>query len=124
VRRRDFITLLGGSAAAWPLVVRAQQREKVWRVGFLAGGSRPANLATSTYGSFLRGMREIGLMEGKDFSMEWRFAEGRFEHFPDLAAELVRQNVDVIVLGTGRPYRQRSARPKPFPSSWQPRSTP
>ena len=100
IGRRQFITLLGG-AAAWPIAARAQQRAKVWRVGFLAGGSRPAVLATSIYGGFLRGMREIGLVEGKDFSMEWRFAEGRFELLPDLAAELVRQNVDVIVLGTG-----------------------
>jgi putative ABC transport system substrate-binding protein len=114
-RRREFITLLVG-AAAWPLAARAQQREKVWRVGFLAGGSRPGNLATSTYGSFLRGMREIGLMEGKDFSMEWRFAEGRFELFPDLAAELVRQNVDVIVLGTGAavPAAQRATQTIPI----------
>jgi putative ABC transport system substrate-binding protein len=61
LRRRDFIMLLGG-AAAWPLAARAQQRPKVWRVGFLAGGSRPAVLATSIYGGFLRGMREIGLV--------------------------------------------------------------
>src|SRR5262249_35364914 len=101
MKRREFITLLGGAALAWPLAARAQQGAKVWRVGFLAGGSRPAVLATSIYGGFLRGMREIGLVEGKDFSMEWRFAEGRFELLPDLAAELVRQNVDVIVLGTG-----------------------
>src|SRR5215831_2786825 len=93
MKRREFITLLGGAAVARPLAARAQQRAKVWRVGFLAGGSRPAVLATSIYGGFLRGMREIGLVEGKDFSMEWRFAEGRFE--------LLRQNVDVIVLGTG-----------------------
>ena len=102
MKRREFITLLvGAAAAAWPRAARAQQGAKVWRVGFLAGGSRPAVLATSIYGGFLRGMREIGLVEGKDFSMEWRFAEGRFELLPDLAAELVRQNVDVIVLGTG-----------------------
>ena len=101
MRRRTFITLLGGAVVARPLAARAQQAAKVWRVGFLAGGSRPAVLATSIYGGFLRGMREIGLVEGKDFSMEWRFAEGRFELLPDLAAELVRQNVDVIVLGTG-----------------------
>jgi putative ABC transport system substrate-binding protein len=101
MNRREFIALIGGTAAAWPLAARAQQRAKVWRVGFLAGASRPAVLATSIYGGFLRGMREIGLVEGKDFSMEWRFAEGRFELLPELAAELVRQNVDVIVLGTG-----------------------
>jgi putative ABC transport system substrate-binding protein len=101
MRRRKFIALLGSSVVAWPLAAPAQQRAKVWRIGFLAGGSRPAALGASVYGGFLRGMREIGLVEGKDFIMEWRFAEGRYELFPELAAELVRQNVDVIVTGTG-----------------------
>jgi len=101
MRRRDFIKVVAASASFWPLAAHPQQGAKVWRVGFLAGASRPAVLATSLYGGFLQGMREIGLVEGKDFAVEWRFAEGRFELFPDLVAELVRQNVDVIVLGTG-----------------------
>jgi ABC-type uncharacterized transport system substrate-binding protein len=100
MRRREFITLLGG-AAAWPIAARAQQGGKVWRVGLLAGGSRPVALASSSYAGFARGMREFGYVEGKDFIIEWRFAEGRYELFPELAAELVRAKVDVIVLGTG-----------------------
>jgi putative ABC transport system substrate-binding protein len=59
-------------------------------VGFLAGGARPALLASSAYEGFLRGMREAGYVEGKDFVMEWRSAEGRFDLFPALAAELVQ----------------------------------
>jgi putative tryptophan/tyrosine transport system substrate-binding protein len=100
MKRREFITLLGGAAASWPLAARAQQARKVWRIGFLAGGTRPMQLESSVYAGFLRGMRELGYVEGRDFVMEWRFAEGRFELFPELAAELVRSNVDVIVLGS------------------------
>jgi len=74
--RRQFITLLG-SAAAWPLAGRAQQARKVWRIGFLAGGTRPVQLESSVYAGFLRGMREFGYVERQDFVMEWRFAEGR-----------------------------------------------
>jgi putative ABC transport system substrate-binding protein len=80
MRRREFITLVGGSMAAWPLAARAQQMDKVWRVGFLGGGSRPAQLL-GPYGAFLRGMRELSYVEGKDFVIEWRFAEGRNELF-------------------------------------------
>jgi putative tryptophan/tyrosine transport system substrate-binding protein len=100
MKRREFITLLGGAAAAWPLAARAQQPGRVWRIGFLAGGSRPIGLESTSYGAFSRGMRELGYVEGKDFIIEWRFAEGRYDLFPELAAELVRLNVDVIVLGT------------------------
>jgi putative tryptophan/tyrosine transport system substrate-binding protein len=98
--RREFITLLGGAAASWPLAARAQQARKVWRIGFLAGATRPVQLGSSAYAGFLRGMRELGHVEGRDFVMEWRFAEGRPELYSELAAELLRLNVDVIVLGT------------------------
>src|SRR6266516_7948719 len=100
MRRRDFISFIGSAAATWPLTARAQQPGQVWRIGFLAGGSRPISSDFNPYGGFLRGMRELGYNEGKDFVMEWRFAEGRFELFPDLATELVRLKVDAIVLGT------------------------
>jgi putative ABC transport system substrate-binding protein len=111
MRRRAFITLLGG-AAAWPLAARAQQRGKVWRIGFLGGGLRPVSLESSFHHNFVRGMRELGYIEGKDFIVEWRFAESRFELFPALAAELVRLNVDVIVAGAPaavRPAQQATA---------------
>ena len=98
MRRREFITLVGG-ATAWPFAARAQQSGKVWRIGFLAGGARPANMEGSVYSGFLRGMRELGYTENRDFIVEWRFAEGRFELFPTLAEELARSHVDVIVVG-------------------------
>ena len=100
MKRREFITLIGGAAAAWPMAARSQQAARVWRIGFVGGGPRPPALGSSVYASFLRGMQEIGYTEGKDFLVEWRFAEGRFQLFPDLLAELVRAKVDVIVLGT------------------------
>src|SRR5262245_22692237 len=78
VRRREFVTLVA-SAMTWPLAARAQQPGRIWRIGFLAGGTRPTNLEGTTYGEFLRGMRELGYAENKDFIVEWRFAEGRLE---------------------------------------------
>src|SRR5207253_712516 len=110
--RRDFLTLLGGAAAAWPVPARAQQAGKVWRVAFLAAGSRPVSIESSQYGGFPQGMRELGHVEGKDFVIEWRFAEARPELFPGLAAELVRAQVDIVVVGNAaavRPIQQASS---------------
>jgi putative ABC transport system substrate-binding protein len=104
MKRREFITLIGG-AAALPVTARAQRSGKVWRIGCLNGGSRPVSLESSPYGGFLQGMRQFGWVEERDFIIEWRFAEGRFELFPALAAELVRLKVDVIVLGAAAAVR-------------------
>jgi putative tryptophan/tyrosine transport system substrate-binding protein len=100
VRRRQFITLLGGTAAAWPLATRAQQPERVRRVGFLLGAIPPAQFGLGDLGGFAQGMRELGYVEGRDFVIEWRSAEGRYERLYDLAAELARLKVDVILLGS------------------------
>jgi putative tryptophan/tyrosine transport system substrate-binding protein len=95
--RREFITFLGG-AAAWPLAARAQQQTaKVWRIGFLSAVSRSA--ASGSYAAFVQGMREVGHVEGKDFVIEWRSVEGKYERFPEIAAELVRLKVDVFITG-------------------------
>ena len=94
MRRREFITLLGG-AAAWSLPARAQQAGKVWRIGFLFA-STPASYPDNHEG-FRQGMRALGYIEGADFIMEPRYAGGQYERLPDLAAELVRQKVDVII---------------------------
>ena len=61
MRRREFIATFGGAVSVWPITARAQQSGKVWRIGFLAGGARPANMEGSVYSGFLRGMRELGL---------------------------------------------------------------
>jgi putative ABC transport system substrate-binding protein len=103
VRRREFITLVGGAAVAWPLAARAQQAGKVRRIGFIAGGSRA--LSFNIVAAFPQGMRELGYVEGKDFIMEWRFAEGSYERIPGFAAELVQSRVDIFVVGTGAGIR-------------------
>jgi ABC-type uncharacterized transport system substrate-binding protein len=95
MRRREFITLLGGAAAAWPLAARAQQSTKVYRIGFvsmLSADSLPQRLE-----AFRAGLREFGYQEGRNIVIEYRWAEGQYERLPALFAEVVRLNVDVIV---------------------------
>ena len=75
----------------------AQQAKKVWRIGFLAATSPSVEAARIE--AFRQGLRELGYVEGKNIVIEWRWAEGKFDRLPDLAAELVRLNVDVIVTG-------------------------
>src|SRR5262249_26301035 len=65
MKRRAFLTLIGGAAAAWPLAARAQQAGKGWRIGYVAGVSRSA--ASGSYAAFVQGMRELGYVEGKEF---------------------------------------------------------
>src|SRR6266436_5719263 len=96
VKRRDFITRLGGVAVAWPLAARAQQAGKVYRVGFL-GGADPTGYATQIQALRL-GLRDHGYVEGKNTTIEYRWAEGKYERLPALATELVRDlKVDVII---------------------------
>jgi putative ABC transport system substrate-binding protein len=96
VNRRDFITLLGGAAAAWPLAAGAQQAAaRLPRIGFL--GNSTAELETNLVGPFRDGLRALGYEEGGNIAIEYRWAEGKYERFPALIAELVASNVDVIV---------------------------
>jgi ABC-type uncharacterized transport system substrate-binding protein len=96
MRRRKFITLLGGAAVCWPLAARAQQpAAKVPRIGFL--GNSTAELEANLVGSFRDGLRALGYEEGRNIVIEYRWAEGKYERFPALIAELVASNVDVIV---------------------------
>ena len=94
MRRREFFTLLGG-AATWPLAARAQQLGKVPTIGFL-GSTTPAAQSELT-AAFIQRLRELGWVEGRTVAFEYRWAEGRSERFAELAAELVRLKVDVIV---------------------------
>jgi putative tryptophan/tyrosine transport system substrate-binding protein len=94
MRRREFISLLGG-AAAWPLGARAQQPAKVYRIGFL--GNSTAVLEADLVGPFREGLRDLGYVEGQNILMEYRWAEGEYERFPALTAELIALRVDVIV---------------------------
>jgi putative ABC transport system substrate-binding protein len=94
VRRRAFISLLGG-AAAWPLAARAQHPGKIPRVGFM--GNSTAALEANLVGPFREGLRELGYHEGRNIVIEYRWADGKYERFPTLVAELLAVPVDVIV---------------------------
>jgi putative ABC transport system substrate-binding protein len=93
VRRREFITLLGG-AASWPLAARAQQSGRLPTIGFLGATTPTALLQWST--AFVQRLRELGWIEGRNVAIEYRWAEGRAERFTDIAAEFARLKVDVI----------------------------
>jgi putative ABC transport system substrate-binding protein len=96
MRRREFITLLcGTAAAARPIATRAQQSSKIARVGFL-GATTAANIA-SRLEAFRSGLRRLGYVEGKNMLIDFRWAEGKYDQLPVLAAELVGLNVDVLV---------------------------
>ena len=95
LHRREFITLLGGAAAAWPLAARAQRAGNVWRIGMLDTTSAALNAANVD--AFREGLRQLGYIEGQNIVIEYRSADGRIERFPELAAEIVSRKVDVIV---------------------------
>jgi putative tryptophan/tyrosine transport system substrate-binding protein len=96
MRRREFITLLGGVAIAWPLATpysaTAQSGRKVWRIGYLSGRYGPSELSES----FVQGLRELGYVEGQNLVVEYRVAMGKNERLAELAADLVRAGVDLI----------------------------
>ena len=95
MRRREFITLLGGAAAAWPLAARAQQPAKLPTIGYL--GREHASAQSQWVAAFVQRLRELGWIEGRNVAIEYRWAEGRDERFAEIAAEFVRLKVDVIV---------------------------
>ena len=108
MRRREFMTLLGGATVGWPLAVRAQQTGRTVRVGMLETVStalKPNDLA-----AFQQGLRSLGYIEGQNLRIEYRSADGRPERFPELAQELVGLNVDVITTrGTPAAFAARNA---------------
>jgi putative ABC transport system substrate-binding protein len=92
MNRREFITLVGG-AAAWPVTARAQS--KIPRIGFL--GNSTAALEANLLDAFREGLRELGYEEGRNIIIEYRWADGKYDHFPVLVAELIAAKVDAIV---------------------------
>src|ERR1700743_1507969 len=94
MRRRDFITLVGGAILAWPNVLRAQQPSRVWRIGFIA------HRYEKFYDPLFSGLRELGYVEGQNLIVERRYAEGNAERFKEFAQEMVRLNVDAVIVVT------------------------
>ena len=97
MRRREFLSVLGGGAAAWPLAARAQRPGKVPRIGYLVSGSLQSAEHRPTIDAFRQGLRQLGYVEGQSIVIEFREAHGRIEKFSTLAAELVREGVDLIL---------------------------
>jgi putative tryptophan/tyrosine transport system substrate-binding protein len=94
MRRRTFITLLGGAAVTWPLAARAQKSGKTARIGYLSSAN-PRSMPA--FQAFEQRLRELGYFEGQNIVIEYRNAEGEVDRLPDLAADLVRLDVNVIV---------------------------
>src|SRR5437764_3800025 len=97
MKRREFITLLGGAVIASSLTARAQQSGTLYRIALFSPGT--AGATPELRGAFIEALRDLGWIEGKNVIFEYRFAENRSERLPELAAALVRLNVDVIVAG-------------------------
>jgi ABC-type uncharacterized transport system substrate-binding protein len=93
MKRREFITLLGGAAAAWPLTARAQQAGKTYRIGWL----QPGPIPDPWVNGFRQGLQEFNYVEGKNLIIEYRWGDGSFDRLPAMAGELVGLNPDVII---------------------------
>jgi len=97
MKRRQFITLLGGAAVAWPVAAHGQQAAKVARLGFLSSASASSSIYKKNFDALRAGLRELGYIEGQNLIIESRWAEDKYDRLPELAAELVRLGIDVLI---------------------------
>jgi putative ABC transport system substrate-binding protein len=105
MKRREFIKLLGGATAAWPLGARAQQAPRPRKIGVLLGVSRSDTEWLRRVAAFTQGLQQLGWTEGRNVAFETRYAEGKLDRLPALVAQLVRANVDVVVTQGSEPVR-------------------
>jgi putative ABC transport system substrate-binding protein len=98
LKRREFISLLGGAAAGWPVAARAQQASERPKIGFL--GVSSSSSWTQWTAAFIGRLGELGWNDGRNVAIEYRWAEGRDERYAEIAAEFVRLKVDVILAFT------------------------
>ncbi len=100
LKRREFITLLGGAAVAWPIVARAQQ-PAMPVVGIINAGAPETSVSRVT--AFRQGLGELGYVEGQNVTIEYRWAEGRYDRYPEMVADLIRRKASVIATGASAP---------------------
>ena len=94
--RRQILAITAGALFA-PLLAHAQQVQKPWRIGYLSAHLKPTPQEPGVSGGLLKGLRDLGHVEGRDFLIEWKFAEGKYDQLDVLAGELVKSNVNVII---------------------------
>ena len=124
MRRREFVSLLGGAAAAWPLAARAQQ-PAMPVIGFLSTYSSSDAFAQHFLAAFHQGLKQAGYVEGQNVAVEYRWAGNEYERLTALAAELVRRRVNVIATGSASlAYSPQRQRPRPFRSCSRWEATP
>ena len=113
MRRREFITLLGGAAAAWPLAARAQQPERMRRIGVLMDHGRGRSGIAARIAAFLQGLQQLGWTDGRNVRIDTALGRGRCRRSRRYAAELVALAPDVILATAAAPWRRCSRRPAP-----------
>jgi len=115
IHRRHLMAMFAGAGAAWPFAAAAQPAERIYRVGVLYPGYR-ASTGSPTWEAFEQGLRELGLIEGRNLTFEWRPAEGKYERLPALAAELVAMKVHLIVVIAPGPMQAAKAATRTIPT--------
>ena len=120
MRRREFITLLGGAAAAWPLATRAQQAERLGRISVLMDGDESDATLQAFIIALGAGLQKLGWIEGQNVRIESRWAAGDFSRIRKYAAEFIAVPADVVLTGNTRLCRNCSGRRRQFPlCSWR-----